>query len=61
MSMKQMCPACKGRCTDGNGRACRFCQGVGEVEPTNLNMAHSVVDQRKNNKDQAFLARDRDR
>ena len=32
MSMKQRCPVCKGRCTDGNGRACQACQGKGEVE-----------------------------
>jgi DnaJ-class molecular chaperone len=32
MSMKQMCPACKGRRTDGNGRTCRACQGAGEIE-----------------------------
>ena len=32
MSMKQMCPACKGRRTDGNGRTCQACQGAGEIE-----------------------------
>jgi len=30
--MKQMCPACKGRRTDGNGRTCQACQGVGEID-----------------------------
>jgi len=30
--MKQMCPACKGRRTDGNGRTCQACQGSGEIE-----------------------------
>jgi DnaJ-class molecular chaperone len=30
--MKQMCPACKGRRTTGNGRTCQACQGTGEIE-----------------------------
>ena len=32
MTMKQMCPACKGRRTDGNGRTYQACQGSGEIE-----------------------------
>lgn len=39
MSMKQMCPACKGRRTDGNGRTCRACQGAGEIETKNKSVA----------------------
>jgi hypothetical protein len=33
MSMNQMCPVCKGRRTDGNGRTCQKCEGIGELRP----------------------------
>lgn len=42
MSMKQMCPACKGRRTDGNGRTCRACQGAGEIETKNKSASNAV-------------------
>src|SRR5436309_2382215 len=31
MTMKQRCPVCRGRGTDGNGRTCHQCGGTGEV------------------------------
>ena len=31
--MKEKCPVCKGRRTDGNGRTCLQCGGTGEVTP----------------------------
>ena len=42
MSMKQMCPACRGRRTNGNGRTCQACQGSGEMDSKpnfNLNLS----------------------
>lgn len=33
MPLNQMCPVCKGRRTDGNGRVCRRCEGNGELKP----------------------------
>src|SRR5436853_6134649 len=33
MTMNQMCPVCRGRRTDGNGRTCQRCEGIGELKP----------------------------
>ena len=41
MSMKQMCPACKGRCTNGNGKTCQTCQGTGELD-SKLNLSATL-------------------